>query len=113
MKALLFLAFAAFLVWFWQHSLAIRELAIRRCRRVCEEMNLQFLDQTVALASLMPYFNNGMPGCRRRYNFEFSIGGNDRYRGCIVLSGKTVNQLRLQHPDGDILIDGHQQRQLH
>lgn len=113
MKALLFLAFAAFLVWFWQHSLAIRELAVRQCRKVCEEMNLQFLDQTVALASLMPYYNNGMAGCRRCYNFEFSIGGNDRYKGSIVLSGKTVNHLQLQHPDGDILIDGKHHHQLH
>lgn len=110
MKALLFLAFAAFFVWFWQHSLAIRELAIRRSRKVCDELNLQFLDQTVALASLMPYFHNGVPGWRRRYNFEFSICGNDRHRGYIIISGTTVNRLRLEHPEGDILIDGNQQR---
>lgn len=109
----MFLALAAFLVWFWQHNLAIRELAIRRSRKVCEELNLQFLDQTVALASLKPYFHNGVPGWRRRYNFEFSISGNDRNKGYIIMSGATVSRLNLEHPEGDILIDGNQHHRLH
>ena len=112
MKALLLMAILALLVWFWQHSLSIRERATFCCRRICREMNLQFLDQTVALAFLVPDISNGILRFRRRYNFEFSIDGNDRHRGYVILDGATVRQVGIGHPDGEILVNYPQRQQL-
>lgn len=102
---LLLLALAA-LVWFWAGSLRVRERALARCATVCRDMQLQFLDQTVGLRRLG--LGRGVDGrmrIRRRYDFEFSISGADRHKGMIVMLGQVIEQMRLEHPDGPIIID--------
>jgi hypothetical protein len=92
-------------VWLWYDSLRYREHAIRGCKKDCKEMGLQLLDQTVALGSfsLRKDFNKRLK-FMRRYNFEFSINGNDRYKGSIVLLGDNIEHTRLEHPDGTIIM---------
>jgi len=102
----IWLAIAAVLatVWYWQDSLRSRELALRRCRHICEQHDVQFLDQSVYVAKVQ--FARAASGklCMRRfYAYEFSIGGVDRHNGVAVVTNHRVEYLSLLHPDGEII----------
>lgn len=105
---LLFLLLAlAALVWFWADSMRARERAVRRCAVACKDMNLQLLDQTVGLRRLGLGRNaEGRVLIRRWYGFEFSVSGVNRYKGVVALLGNRIEYLRLEHPDGPIIING-------
>ena len=79
--------------WLWRDSLAARELAVRVCRRSCESEQVQFLDDTVALASIRPVFPRGRMALRRVYQFDFSRDGDDRQSGTIMLTGTRLETL--------------------
>ena len=105
MNAILFLFILGLLVWFWQDSLRHRENAIEQCKKACKEMELQLLDQTIALRSVSfkKDLNNRLK-LMRRYNFEFSINGVDRHKGFIILHGGNIEYTQFDHPDGAIIL---------
>lgn len=79
------------LAWLWFDSFQAREAAIKSARFACETESLQFLDETVALASLRPVRNEeGQLVLRRVYKFEFSDTGDNRRNGSTVLLGHRV-----------------------
>lgn len=105
MEAPLLLALIGALVWLWWDSARAREQTLRRCQRLCKDLNMQLLDQTVGLVRLS--FGRGPAGhvqLRRRYGFEYSIDGTDRWRGTANLLGQTVECIHLDHPDGPIIV---------
>ena len=109
MDALLILLLLGALVWLWASSLKAREATETRCRRICDEMRVQFLDQTVALARMMPARDaNGRLVLRRWYGFEFSTDGADRRRGSACLLGQVVELVRLEMPDGPVIVNSGQ-----
>ena len=96
---LLLLVTAAFL--FWNDSLRARDRMLETCARVCRELKLQFLDETVALDSLrLTRSARGWPEFVRVYSFEFSGTGNDRWQGRATLSGRRVLSVQFDHPQG-------------
>jgi len=96
---LLLLVTAAFL--FWNDSLRARDRMLETCARVCRELKLQFLDETVALDSLrLTRSARGWPEFVRIYGFEFSGTGNDRWQGRATLSGRRVLSVQFDHPQG-------------
>lgn len=105
MNSLLFLIALTLLVWIWQLNLRYRELAIRLVKNVCMEMNLQLLDQTVALArfSLQRDTDGRIAGVRR-YNFEVSSNGADRFSGSIILQGNHLVYSEFNLPDGPVIL---------
>lgn len=79
------------LVWLWFDSIKVRDIAIAEARRACATEGLQFLDETVAIASLKPARDDdGRLVLRRAYAFEYSDTGNDRRPGSIVMLGQEV-----------------------
>lgn len=79
------------LAWLWLDSVRVRDQAIREAELVCSAEGLQFLDETVAIASLKPVRNDdGRLVLRRVYAFEYSDTGNNRRPGSIVLLGQEV-----------------------
>lgn len=87
--------------WFWYDSLRARETMTRACARICANMQLQFLDETVALAKLrLARGNDGRLGWRRLYVFEFSESGSDRWKGRALLNGHHVESVQLDNPQG-------------
>lgn len=85
----------AAIIWFWIDSLRAREAAIKHCAQACSRLDLQFLDQTVALKRLGLQRNkHGRVQFKREYRFEFSNVGNDRLSGLAVMLG---NQIQLMH----------------
>lgn len=102
---LLLLALIGGLVWLWWDSARAREQTVLRCQRLCNELNVQLLDQTAGLVRLS--LGRGLAGhvqLRRRYGFEYSIDGTDRWRGTATLLGQHVEGIHLDHPDGPIIV---------
>ena len=105
MNSFLFLIALALLVWFWQLNLRYRELAIRLVKNVCTEMKLQLLDQTVALSgfSLQRNPDRRIVGVRK-YSFEVSSNGADRFTGTIILHGTRLVYSEFNLPDGPVIL---------
>jgi uncharacterized protein DUF3301 len=96
---LLLLIVVVCIVWF--ESLRLRELAIRHCHHLCRETNLQLLDQTVSLVSIsFRRCGRGNINLLRKYQFEVSENGVDRYSGYITFLGSNIIESRLEGPDG-------------
>lgn len=106
MNEIIFLALLGLVIWFWQDTLRAREMAIKRTRRYCQDINYQFLDESVAMISLKPGRDlSGSFAFHRHYHFEFSLDGQNRFNGTAYVIGHHLQSIRLDHPDG-IIIDG-------
>ncbi|MGA9852768.1 MAG: DUF3301 domain-containing protein [Gammaproteobacteria bacterium] len=102
--ALIFLAAGA---WFWNDSLQARERMTVTCTRICNDMRLQFLDETVALARLqLTRTAGGWLAWHRLYVFEFSESGSDRWKGRALLTGRRVESVQLDNPEGITILSG-------
>ena len=89
------------LAWFWADSLRAREHALEVCRRACDKVNAQLLDETVALRRLsLARDHHGHTVWRRTYNFEYSLDGAQRLRGSVVLRGRAVETVAIRSPEG-------------
>ena len=85
------IAFLAALAWLWFDSVKVRDIAVAAARHACTTEGLQFLDETVAIASLQPARDDdGRFVLRRAYAFEYSDTGTDRRPGSIVMLGQAV-----------------------
>lgn len=90
MELLIIAVLAGLLLMGWpvlQRQQAARVLALRYLRQQCQNDGLQLLDDTVALAGMRLRFLRGRPILVRRYEFEFSADGADRYPGSLELEG--------------------------
>ena len=77
--------------WFLWDSLKAREAANVAMREACRSEGLQFLDDTVALTSLLPMRDDeGRLKVRRVYGFEYSDTGHNRRKGSITMLGDAV-----------------------
>ncbi len=85
----------------WFESLRIREFVIKHCKQLCRESDLQLLDQTVALVSLtLKRADDGNLRLLRRFQFEVSENGVDRFSGYVSLLGNSIIESHLEGPDG-------------
>ncbi len=104
MDAVIALLLLAIGVMFWGTSLAARETALGSCARVCREMDLQFLDQTVNLEKIrFSRSDNGRLCFRRWYAFEFSIHGQERLSGSVCIRAGRIEFVHLELPDGPVV----------
>lgn len=79
------------LVWFWFDSLKAREAGIDAARRACVREAVQFLDETVVGHRLRLVRDaRGHVVLRRAFEFEYSVSGDDRHVGSVVLEGREV-----------------------
>ena len=84
-------------VWLWRENLRAREAATRAGRRLCETSDVQFLDETVALARMNLGWN-GRAALVRVYRFDYSAHGADRAAGLVVVQGGAVVHAQLAEP---------------
>lgn len=94
----LFLMFALMgAVWMVLDTASARDAARRYAARYCQELGVQFLDQTVALSSTRPVRRKGAPfWLLRRFRFEFSESGNDRFPGQVTVLGHQATEIVLE-----------------
>lgn len=90
------IALLAMLGAFFWSGLKAREVALAAIHRKCREMDLQFLDQGVALSRLrICQDRNRRWGLNRLYVFEFSSTGDERYRGYVEVQSMRVQDIHL------------------
>ena len=83
---------AAFGAWLWR-GYGIRELALKMARRHCEKLDIELLDQNVALRGLrLRRDQRGHLRLAREYDFEFTVTGDQRLSGCIILFGHQLGK---------------------
>jgi hypothetical protein len=103
---LVLLAAIAAVVWFWIDSLGAREAAIAAGQRACAQINVQFLDQSVAVRRLgVGRDPRGRLLLRRVFVFEFSSDGGDRRRGRVVTLGRRVEAVNLDQDRHTVWMD--------
>ena len=96
-EALIAVAVLAAVVWFWRESLRAREAATRAGRRLCAANDVQFLDETVALAR-MSFGWNGRVALMRSYRFDYSTDGADRAAGLVIVQRGAIVHAQLGGP---------------
>ena len=100
--ALLVLAVA---LWFWNDSARTREQTLKYCREACRDLDIQLLEETVALAhTRLKRDARGHLLVHRWYRFEFSTDGTDRHPGAASIAGRTIELFRFEHPQGPLVI---------
>lgn len=93
----LFWLFLLFFIGFYiRRALMARERAFIAARKHCEEMGVQLLDQNVYLRRIWFKRNDAGRLCLwRAFYFEFTVVGDDRYIGRVILLGDRVTAVQL------------------
>jgi hypothetical protein len=97
LTVLAWLGFFAALFAFWWKSDAVKRFALSRAGEQCKALNLQFLDQSMALKGLWLVRNQaGAMSLRRIYQFEFSSTGEQRYLGLVTMIGARLDGIEME-----------------
>ena len=96
-ETLIAIALVAVAIWFWRESLQAREAATLAGRRICTANDVQFLDETVALARMSLGWNRRV-ALLRSYRFDYSVDGADRATGLVVVQGRAIVHVQLHAP---------------
>ena len=93
---LLLLAITAFAV-FWNDALSTRERANDAARETCASTGGALLDGTVAFCKLKVVRGvGGRLTFERTYVFDYTLDGDTRRQGCIVMFGRRVDSIGLE-----------------
>lgn len=85
------------LACYWWHSGDFKAIALSVASKHCEQFDLQLLDQSVVIKGLWIETNSrGWLSVRRRYQFEFSSTGEQRYQGVLVLLGTRLKWIEIE-----------------
>lgn len=77
--------------FYWMSAARCKEIAIGAARRECQFNSVQLLDQTVQQTRLsMSRDSNNQWRIWRHYRFDYSLEGDDRRGGEVVLLGHQV-----------------------
>lgn len=102
----LFLLFAlGFAAWYWWRGKAITDFVRQAARQHCKTCDVMLLDDAVCLRGL--WFKRdrwGRVRVWRRFLFDFTVTGEERYIGRIIMLGRRIEQIELEPhriPPGD------------
>ncbi len=85
--------------WVWWDGLQKREIALAVARRLCNQAEVQFLDDSVALHRLrLRRDDNQRVRIYREYSFDYSTAGDDRQPGRVYLLADQVLGASLIQP---------------
>jgi hypothetical protein len=94
---LLLWALIATAAYLWWYGRGLKDAALKAAKRYCQKQQLQLLDESLVLDKLqMSRDERGHLCLQRRYRFEFSATGDERYQGTIALTGKRIIRIELQ-----------------
>jgi hypothetical protein len=83
----------AFIIWYWQDTIAKRETAIRIGRELAQRCQLQLLDETVACTKIwLARDSRGQMRIARLYTFEVSADSVSRLQCDLQLLGNVLQQ---------------------
>ncbi len=103
MTTLTLLLVATLIAVAWHSGLRARERANEVAIETCRQMNVQFLDGTVAFSSMRPTRDpGGNFSWRRTYVFDYTEDGMERRQGFVVLLGSMVETVGLAPGHGNV-----------
>ncbi|HEY8219235.1 MAG TPA: DUF3301 domain-containing protein [Methylobacter sp.] len=92
---LIVLLLSAYLYWF--NGQQVKEIALKTVRANCLSLEVQMLDEYVALSSIrLKRDQAGKVRVRRVFLFEFSSTGNERYNGVCIMLGRQVEAIQME-----------------
>jgi len=92
---LIALLLSAYLYWF--DGQQVKEVAFKAVRSHCLNLEVQMLDEYVALNSIrLRRDHAGKIRVQRIFLFEFSSTGNERYNGVCIMLGQQVEAVRME-----------------
>ncbi|MCZ6828144.1 MAG: DUF3301 domain-containing protein [Gammaproteobacteria bacterium] len=92
-EVVLILVLAAYAAYLFQ-ALRVRELALQAARRSCEREGVQLLDQSVSIQRLSVSRDaGGKWRVWRQYRFEYTVDGQERERGNVIMLGNRLQAL--------------------
>jgi hypothetical protein len=92
---LIALLLAAYLYWF--NGQYAKEIGLKAVRANCLDLDVQMLDEYVALNSIrLGRDQAGTMRVRRVFFFEFSSTGNERYNGMCIMLGRRVESIQME-----------------
>lgn len=92
---LIALLLGAYLYWF--NGQQVKEVALKAVRTHCLNMEVQMLDEYVALSGIrLKRDQSGKIRLRRTFLFEFSSTGNERYNGVCIMLGQRVESIQME-----------------
>lgn len=85
--------------WLW-HAHGLRERALAQVKQHCARADIELLDGNVALRKITLLADaRGRKRLARVYGFEFTVTGEQRHVGSIVMFGQQVGRIELApHP---------------
>ncbi len=94
---IILLALLGFILHYWWQSGEYKGRALRLASQHCQQLGLQLLDQSMVIKGYWPMrLQSGSLVIRRRYNFEFTSTGQQRYCGKLVLLGFKLESIELE-----------------
>ncbi len=94
---LILICLLVFGFWYWTQAQQAKEIAHQAVKRYCLKMDLQMLDDYVALNAFWLKRNDqGQLQIWRAYVFEFTSTGEDRYNGRIIMLGRVIEAIQLE-----------------
>lgn len=97
MSKVISLLVLAFVVYYWSYSQKLKQLAVQAARKRCLDVGVQFLDQTVVQTRIsFAKDANKRWRTQRKYLFDFTSTGEQRYQGQVIIQGAFVVDVELQ-----------------
>ncbi|WP_372964741.1 DUF3301 domain-containing protein [Marinobacter sp.] len=87
---------AGFATWYWWKAKAIKDSVLEATRRYCKTMDVMLLDDAVFLRGI--WFKRDQTGnlrVWRRFLFDFTTTGEERYTGRVIMLGKKIMHMEL------------------
>jgi len=82
---------------YWLDGQSAKEFAFKAVRAHCLSFEVQMLDEYVALDGVgLKMDRTGKIRIRRKFLFEFSSTGNERYNGVCFMLGKWVEAIQME-----------------
>lgn len=87
---------AGFVIWYWWRAKAIKDAVLTAAKSYCTRVDVMLLDDAVYLRGL--WFKRDSAGrlrVWRRFLFDFTTTGEERYQGRIIMLGQEVEHIEL------------------
>jgi hypothetical protein len=82
---------------YWSNGQQAKEIALKAVRAHCQRLEVQMLDEYVALSCIrLRREQAGKIRFQRTFLFEFSSTGSERYNGVCVMLGKRVESIQME-----------------
>ena len=94
---ILLLLLVGFVLQYWWQSGEFKGRALILAGQYCQQLGIQLLDQSMVIKGYWPVRSpDSRWVIRRRYGFEFTSTGQQRYQGSLVLMGYKLESIELE-----------------